>query len=102
MSSQSTTGIPVMDPRGETPDASECVYGASGTPSLDGVTLGLVDNTKINAGKLLDRLSSLLEEEAPDARIVRFSKPDATRPAPPNLVKQITEECDAAVLAIGD
>ena len=66
------------------------------------MTIGLVDNTKINAGKLLDRLSSLLEAEARPARIVRFSKPDATRPAPPDLVKQITEECDAAVLAIGD
>ena len=70
--------------------------------NLDGMTIGLVDNTKINAGNLLDRLSSLLETEARPARIVRFSKPDATRPAPPDLVKQIAEECDAAVLAIGD
>ena len=97
---QQPQGIPVMDPRGATPSTS--VPMALRPPNLDGVILGLVDNTKINAGKLLDRLSYLLEEEAPDARIVRFSKPDATRPAPPDLVKQITEECDAAVLAIGD
>ena len=100
MSNQSATGIPVMDPRGETPAAS--VSMALRPPSLDGVTLALVDNTKINAGNLLDQLASLLEAEARPARIVRFSKPDATRPAPPDLVKQIAEECDAAVLAIGD
>ena len=97
---QQPQGIPVMNPRGETPSTS--VPMALRPPNLDGVILGLVDNTKINAGKLLDRLSYLLEEEAPDARIVRFSKTDATRPAPPNLLKQIVEECDAAVLAIGD
>ena len=92
--------IPVMDPRGATPSTS--VPMAARPSGLDGMTIGLVDNTKINAGKLLDGLSSLLEAEARPARIVRFSKPDATRPAPPDLVKQIAEECDAAVLAIGD
>ena len=92
--------IPVMDPRGATPSTS--VPMAARLSGLDGMTIGLVDNTKINAGKLLDRLSSLLDAEAHPARIVRFSKPDATRPAPPVLVKQIAEECDAAVLAIGD
>ena len=100
MSNQSSTGIPVMDPRGETPAAS--VSMAPRLSALDGKTIALVDNTKINAGNLLDKLSSILEAQSKPARIVRFSKPDATRPAPPNLVKQITEECDAAVLAIGD
>ena len=92
--------IPVMDPRGATPTTS--IPMAARPSCLDGMTIGLVENTKINAGRLLDQLSSLLESEAHPARIVRFSKPDATRPAPPDLVKQITEECDAAVLAIGD
>ena len=69
---------------------------------LNGKTIALVDNAKINAGNLLDKLSSLVQTEVEPARIVRFSKTDATRPAPPGLIKQISEECDAAVLAIGD
>ena len=97
---QHPQGIPVMNPRGATPTTS--VPMAARPSGLGGLTLALVDNTKINAGNLLDQLSSLLEAEACPTRIVRFSKPDATRPAPPDLVKQITEECDAAVLAIGD
>ncbi len=100
MSSQSTTGIPVMDPRGETPAAS--VSMAPRGPGLHGKTIALVDNTKINAGNLLDKLSALIAGEVEPARIVRFSKTDATRPAPPELVRQITQQCDAAVLAIGD
>ena len=100
MTIQVPIGIPVMDPRGETPANS--VSMAPRASGLDGKTVALVDNTKINAGNLLDKLSALLQSEVEQARIVRFSKTDATRPAPPDLIRQITEECDAAVLAIGD
>ena len=100
MSSQSTTGIPVMDPRGETPAAS--VSMAPRGSGLDGKTIALVDNTKINAGNLLDKLSALIACEVEPAQIVRFSKTDATRPAPPELIRQISQQCDAAVFAIGD
>ena len=59
---QHLQGIPVMDPRGATPSTS--VPMAARPSGLGGVTLALVDNTKINAGNLLDRLASLLEAEA--------------------------------------
>ena len=100
MTSPDPIGIPVMDPRGETPPAS--VSMAPRPSGLDGKTIALVDNTKINAGNLLDKLTSLLAAEAEPARIVRYSKTDATRPAPPVLISQIANECDIAVLAIGD
>ncbi len=100
MPNKSSTGIPVMDPRGETPAASRSM--APRPSGLDGKIIALVDNTKINAGNLLDRLSSLLTAEVEPARIVRYSKTDATRPAPPSLIAQIADECDGAVLAIGD
>ena len=100
MDNQSLAGIPVMDPRGEAPAAS--VRMAPRASGLNGKTIALVDNTKINAGNLLDKLSVQLQSEVKQVRIVRFSKTDATRPAPPDLIRQITEKCDAAVLAIGD
>ena len=100
MTTQTPIGIPVMDPRGEIPAASVAM--APRGPGLEGKTIALVDNTKINAGNFLDKLSSLLQADVEPDRIVRFSKTDATRPAPPDLIRQITEECDAAVLAIGD
>ncbi len=100
MTSPDPIGIPVMDPRGETPPAS--VSMAPRPSGLDAKTIALVDNTKINAGNLLDKLSSLLAAEMDSTRIVRYSKADATRPAPPSLIFQIANECDIAVLAIGD
>ena len=100
MTTQSPVGIPVMDPRGDTPATSSSV--APRPSGLDGKTIALVDNTKINAGNLLDKLSALIQAEIEPARIVRFSKTDATRPAPPELIQQISRECDAAILAIGD
>ena len=100
MTIQSAIGIPVMDPRGDTPATSSSV--APRPSGLDGKTIALVDNTKINAGNLLDKLSALIQAELEPARIVRFSKSDATRPAPPDLIQQISRECDGAVLAIGD
>ncbi len=100
MTTQSPVGIPVMDPRGDTPASSSSI--APRPSDLDGKTIALVDNTKINAGNLLDKLSALIQAELEPARIVRFSKTDATRPAPPNLIQQISRKCDAAVLAIGD
>ena len=89
-----------MDPRGETPTTG--VSMAPRASGLEGKTIALVDNAKINAGNLLDKLSTLIEAELGPARIVRFSKTDATRPAPPTLIAQIADECDLAVLAIGD
>ena len=89
-----------MDPRGETPAAN--VSMAPRVSGLDGATIALVDNTKINAGNLLNKLSYLLESELADPHIVRYSKTDATRPAPSSLIRQITRECDVAILAIGD
>ena len=100
MTTESPTGIPVMDPRGVTPTAS--VSMAPRPSELGGKTIGFVDNAKINAGSLLDKLSTLVQAEVELARIVRFSKTDATRPAPPALIAQIADECDVAVLAIGD
>ena len=100
MLNQSSTDIPVMDPRGETPAASRSM--APRPSGLDGKIIALVDNTKINAGNLLEKLSSLLAAEVEPAQIVRYSKTDATRPAPSSLIAQISDECDAAVLAIGD
>lgn len=100
MTTRDPIGIPMMDPRGETP--STRVSMAPRASRLDGKTIALVDNAKINAGNLLDKLSSLLQEDVEPTRIVRFSKTDATRPAPLALISQIADECDVAVLAIGD
>ena len=97
---QNRPRIQLMDPRGESPKVG--VQTAPRPESLEGRVLGLVDNTKINARKLLDQLADLLKTEGKPKEVVLFTKPDATRPAPKDLIQQIAEKCDVAVLAVGD
>jgi hypothetical protein len=50
-------------------------------PSLAGLTLGVLDNSKPNAGVLLHRLAELLAARTGAAGVRGFSKPSAARPA---------------------
>ena len=77
---QHPQGIPVMDPRGETPTTS--VPMAARPSGLNGITIGLVDNTKINAGKLLDRSLIPTGSRGPSLPVSSGS-PSPTPPDPP-------------------
>jgi len=48
----------------------------------------------------MNRLAELFAERG--ARIKRFSKPTFTKPAPPDVRRQIAEECAAVVEALAD
>jgi len=50
-------------------------------PSLDGRLIGVLDNSKPNAGVLLDRLAELLVERTRAAGVRRWRKPGASRAA---------------------
>jgi len=68
--------------------------------SLEGLDLGLLDISKARGDVFLDRLEELFAERG--ARVRRFSKPTFTKPAPPDVRRQIAEECAAVVEALAD
>ncbi len=68
--------------------------------SLDGLTLGLLDISKARGDLFLDRLEMRFREEG--ALVRRYKKPTFTKPAPPDLRRQIAEECAAVVEALAD
>ena len=68
--------------------------------SLEGLDLGLLDISKARGDVFLDRLEQLFTERG--ARVRRFSKPTFTKPAPPDVRRQIAEECAAVVEALAD
>lgn len=68
--------------------------------SLAGLRIGLLDNQKANAGRLLDGVGAALVERWPDVTIVRERK-IATSPSPEAVMGRL-EECDAVILAIAD
>ena len=91
--------IRVLDPTVTTPASAETP--TAGLRSLVGRTVGLLDNGKLNASELLDHAAALLQSRYGVAHIVRLRKPDASRPAPPEIVAAM-RNCDALVSAVGD
>jgi hypothetical protein len=67
---------------------------------LEGRTVGLLDISKARGDLFLDRLEERLRERG--AKVLRFSKPTFTKPAPPDLRQEISVQCDAVVEALAD
>ncbi len=73
---------------------------AARPPSLDGLTIGLLDISKPRGDLFLDRLEELLVERG--ARVERFAKPTFSKPAPADLCHEIAGRCQAVVEALAD
>jgi hypothetical protein len=69
--------------------------------TLAGRTIGLLDNSKINVNKILDYAEEILKQQHGVKAVVRFRKPDASRPAPAEVFTA-AQECDAFISAVGD
>ncbi len=67
-----------------------------------GKVIGLLDNGKWNAGKLLAGVGDRLRREHGVAGLVVRRKPTFSRPADEELLAELGETCDAVVTAIGD
>ena len=91
--------IRVLDPTFEEPTPESAT--AAGLTSLAGRTVGLLDNSKIKVKELLDYVEDLLRTRHGVREVIRLKKPDASRPAPPEVVAQMSS-CDAVISAVGD
>ena len=90
----------VFDPRGRV--ETELVSSAPRVATLDGMRLGILDNTKWNAGRLLRRTAWLLGERHDFAAVNYYRKESFSKAADPALVAQIAAENDIVLTAIGD
>ncbi|MBI2859250.1 MAG: hypothetical protein HYX90_09245 [Chloroflexi bacterium] len=88
-----------IDPVGE----SGVVLGKSAARlrSLEGKRIGLLDNSKEYARKLLDILEARLRDRVPGLTILRFSSQTPTTHEP-ELLSRIARECDGVIEGIGD
>jgi hypothetical protein len=93
-------GLVVLDPTAE-PIAGEVTL-APRPDSLDGKTIGLLDNSKLNSDRFLDLLVEELSESYSFAGIVRARKPTASRVVPDETLKEFAEKCDVVITAVGD
>ena len=82
---------PRLDPEGEAPRM------APPLASLDGATVGLLDNAKIGTERFFDHLEAMLRAK----NGIRRRKPDSSRPVPREMLAEMAS-VDALVSAVGD
>ena len=90
----------VFDPRGVV--ETKPLTLAARAVSLNGLRLGVLDNTKWNANRLLRKTVSKLQEECSFAAVNFYRKESFSKEADPALIETITANNDIVVTAIGD
>ena len=92
--------LPVYDPRGIV--EAEPMATAPRVKNLKGLRLGLLDNTKWNANKLLRGVRDQLAEKHGFSAINYYRKESFSLNARPELISEIAANNDIVVTAIGD
>ena len=93
-------GLVVFDPRGIV--EAERVTPASRVTALNGLRLGVLDNTKWNANKLLRKTAARLDARFGLAAINCYRKESFSKYADPALLAEIAANNDIVLTAIGD
>jgi hypothetical protein len=93
-------GLVAFDPRGVVEAGTHAL---SPRPArLDGLRLGVLDNSKWNANRLLAATLARLSRDVEFADVTFWKKDSFSRNAPPELLERITEASEVALVAIGD
>ena len=66
--------------------------------SLRGKRVGLLDNSKSKADKILATVNARYGF----TNIVRHRKPSASKPAAPEAIKELANTCDLVIVGVGD
>lgn len=91
----------LLDPSGFDERAADSTL-APRPASLRGLTLGLLDNTKPNAAVLLSEIASKLRSRCGVGESIEYAKGYFGTPMEEDLLKQIVQDCDLVVTAVGD
>jgi hypothetical protein len=95
-----TSTITVLHPAAETAVLQNKL--APRLASLQGITLGLIDNHKRNADIYLHELGRRLKEEYGVAKIITYKKASQSVPTPADVVDDLAARCDAIIHAVAD
>ena len=90
----------VFDPRGVV--EAERVEPARRAASLQGLRLGVLDNTKWNGNRLLRKTAARLDAEFGFAAVNYYRKESFSKAAEPALIEEIARDNDVVLTAIGD
>ncbi len=90
----------VYDPTVTGPDRNNLRAGA--LAGLEGKTIGLLENGKLNAALLLQETGALFAARHGCKVLPIYSKTNASAPAPAETLARVTEEVDLMITGLGD
>jgi hypothetical protein len=88
----------LLDPTSESAPSERTL--AVRPKTLTGLTVGLLDISKERGDIFLNRLEEKLTDNG--MKVLRFTKPTFTKPAPVDLRYEIASKCDAVIEALAD
>ena len=101
LDARTETGVEVFDPCGVVDLDSRPL--ASRKTALQGLRLGILDNSKWNANKLLRGAAAALSNQMAFSTVNYYVKTHGfSNDAPPEMIRQIADENDIVLTAIGD
>jgi len=94
----------ILDPTGRTSrDKTAATFTlARRRADLNGVKIGLLENGKQNARRLLEDLAELLRERHGAGEVTLRRKEIFSQPAPPELVDELSTSSEVVVVGVGD
>lgn len=92
--------IQILDPRPE--DTPEELGVSSRIASLQGKTIGLLENRKYHADAFLQELQQVLEQDYGAQKVVYAAKFTFSMPCADETIDALVAECDAVVHGIAD
>ena len=95
-----TENLTVFDPRGRV--ETQLLASARRVAGLAGLRLGILDNTKWNASRLLRKTAARLGDQFGFAAVNYYKKESFAKAAEPTLIAAIAAENDIVLTAIGD
>jgi hypothetical protein len=92
--------IEILDPTVEV--TTQSVKFTPRPASLAGKRIGLVENTKFNSDRLLQKIGDILVTEYGAAEARMWRKHNSSVPAHEEIVQELRASCDVMVAGIGD
>lgn len=92
--------IELLDPT--TPAARQAIAYKPRPATLSGKRVALIENTKFNSDRLLQKIGDLLVQEYGAASARMWRKRNSSVPAHTEIVEEVRKTCDVVVAGIGD
>jgi hypothetical protein len=92
--------IEILDPT--TPAARQAVAYAPRPASLTGKRVALIENTKFNSDRLLQKIGDIMVREYGAASTRMWRKKNASVPAHEQIIAEVRQTSDVMVAGIGD